>query len=125
MPFQVAEELVHAAGDALGGPSRTSTPACLLRDNGGKLRVDDCTGDDPRWTLHPVRNDSDRKRLARTMADVKETEAARELPGFPDGAVSVAENGTGDRVVLADGGGYAWWDHETGETAAVTVLWDD
>jgi hypothetical protein len=36
----------------------------LLRDNGGDLKI---AGD--WWILHPVRDDTDRKRLKRTAAD--------------------------------------------------------
>jgi len=56
---------------------------------------------------------------------VHETEEARAWPGFPEGAVAIASNGSGDQLVLlaAPGGGLdeaPWrWDHETRELTRV------
>jgi hypothetical protein len=48
-------------------------------------------------------------------------EAADELP---EGAIVVAENGTGDLLVLmADRSEPAWWDHETGEMHPIRTDW--
>jgi hypothetical protein len=92
-----------------------------LRSNGGTVEIDD-----DEWTLHPVRDDSDRKRLARSSNDVAtETSAARSWKGFPDSAVAIGANGSGDLLVLlaegADHFGEAVfvWEHETGETRQV------
>ncbi|MNR26446.1 SMI1 / KNR4 family protein [compost metagenome] len=90
----------------------------LRRQNGGELVV----GNEV-WIVHPVFDSSDRKRVGRTANHIlRETEAAREWPGFPSGAIAVAENGTGDRLVfLSDtlgqtalGSTVYHWEHEGG-----------
>jgi len=92
--------------------------ARLARDNGGEVEAD---GDD--WTLHPVWDPTDRKRMARTAGHVvRETGQAREWSGFPADAVSIAANGTGDRLILRSGSDRVeLWDHETGESSPVDV----
>jgi hypothetical protein len=126
VPFPAGEELIAAAEEVLGRRLPSAHRARLLHDNGGDIQVKGYPGDDPGWTLHPVRDRSDRRRLKRTMADiVTETDAAREWRSFPADAIAVAENGTADRIVLTSSGSYAWWDHETGETAPVVVIWNE
>ena len=126
VPFPVDPERVAEAEAALGRPLPPRHRARLLRDNGGEVEVEAHPAVERIWNLHPVRDDSDRRRLTRTVADiVRETEAAREWPNFPTGAISVAENGTGDRIMLDARGEYGWWDHETGATGPVIVRWED
>ena len=68
----------------------------MRKQNGGAISTDD---DD--WELHPIADSSDRKRLSRTLSSVvSETVAAREWPGFPKGAVAIANNGGGDLLVF-------------------------
>ena len=75
------------------------------------------------WELHPIFDDSDRKRLKRTCNDiVRETTSAREWHGFPPEAAAIGGNGSGDRLILLPdpnsgrfGDAVFWWDHETGE----------
>jgi len=48
---------------------------------------------DDRWILHPIADASDRTRLKRTANHViRETEAARQHPGFPKNAIVIGEN---------------------------------
>jgi hypothetical protein len=90
----------------------------MCRDNGGQVAVSRDV-----FSLHPILDTSDRKRLARTCNDiVRETAAARQWPGFPPDALAIGNNGGGDLLVLLPdpaGGRYAdavyWWDHETGK----------
>jgi hypothetical protein len=75
------------------------------------------------WILLPVRDAADSRRLARTADDIvtRTQEAADELP---EGTVVVAENGTGDLLVLmADRSQPAWWDHETAEMHPIRTDW--
>jgi hypothetical protein len=95
----------------------------MLRSNGGSVEVDD-----DEWVVHPVRDDSDRRRLARSSNDVvAETTVARQWQGFPKSAVAIGANGSGDLLVLlaadADQFGEAVfvWEHETGETRQVAA----
>lgn len=115
MPFPVQARFLDAAEAALGVRFPSAYRARLAADNGGEL----CAGDEV-WWLHPVRDDSDRRRLARTCNDVvRETRDARARPGFPAQAVAIAHNGAGDCLVFVPASAHAgsldepvWrWDH--------------
>jgi len=87
----------------------------MLQDNGGSVEVE---GED--WELHPVLDETDTKRIARTCNDIlRETAEAREWDGFPDNALCIGTNGSGDLLVLlrVDEDRYDdtvhIWNHET------------
>ncbi|MGJ7498613.1 SMI1/KNR4 family protein [Variovorax sp. RT4R15] len=123
MPFDVDERFVEAAERALGVRFPTSYREAMKCSNGGSV---DATDDD--WELHPIADDSDRKRLARTSNSVvHETHRSRGWPGFPQNAVAVGRNGAGDVLVLLGesgklGNAFFVWLHETGE---LTLVADD
>jgi hypothetical protein len=123
MPFPVDIAWVKATEAKL----RTSFPlgfvARMVTLNGGEVEADGDT-----WELFPFLDKSDRKRLKRTCNDiVLETGSARAWPGFPPDGVAIAGNGTADRLILVSDPtapdrlqpGVFFWDHETGEMAAV------
>jgi len=120
MPFDLDERYVQAAEQALGISLPTSYRLAMMRRNGGAVAT---ANDD--WDLYPIADDSDRKRLARTLNGVvPETERARAWRGFPSAAVSLGDNGEGDQLVfLADGQGLGpevfIWRHETCELIRV------
>ena len=118
MPFPVTEDRVAAAEAELGRRLPESLRGHLLQSNGGEVEA---AGDV--WQLHPVWDPSDRKRAGRTANHiVGETARAREWPGFPGGAISVAANGSGDHLILESGGdAFALWDHETGTVEPIDV----
>jgi SMI1 / KNR4 family (SUKH-1) len=133
MPFPVDEERVAAAEDALGRRLPDALRQRLMRDNGGDAeaaaahpRPGAQRDIDPHWQLHPVWDDSDRKRAARSANHiVRETAEARAWDGFPADAIAIASNGTGDRLILQPGKDeLALWDHETGEVQALRVSWE-
>lgn len=121
----VDEERITAAETELGRRLPPPLRARLGRENGGEVEANCELGDDD-WQLYPVWDNSDRKRARRTANHVvRETAGARAWEGFPQGAIAIASNGTGDRlVVLRDTDVVAWWDHETGGTHAAAVEWD-
>ncbi len=125
MPFPTSEEFVAAAELQLGIALPDSLRARLLQGNGGELEA---TGDS--WTLFPVADTSDRKRLTRTANHiVLETQNARRWPGFPELGVPIAANGSGDYLILLPdrpgssqlGSGVFLWDHETGEPQLIAA----
>ena len=122
MAFPVDEERIEAAERALG---RTLPPRLrerLRRDNGGDLDL----GELGPWQLHPVWDDGDRRRVARTASHVvRETEEAHEgIPDLPEGAVVVAADGSGDLLLLLAGEDEPrLHDHETGELEPVSTDW--
>lgn len=125
MAFPVAESLIDRAEAELGRVLPPAYRERLLRDNGGDITASSELGEDE-WQLHPVWDDSDRKRAGRTASHiVRETNAARAWDVFPDGAIAIADNGTGDRlIVLAGLDEVRWLDHETGEVYLAAVEWD-
>lgn len=125
MGFPVEEGRIADAEGELGRRLPSVLRERLLRNNGGDVEASKGVDDDG-WQLHPVWDDSDRKRAGRTANHiVLETAEAREWQGFPEGAIAIASNGTGDRlVVLASTDEVFWWDHETGEAQAAEVDWD-
>ncbi len=102
-----------------------------MRENGGEvtampIREDEQLDFDPYWELHPVWDDADRKRAARTAGHiVHETAEARGWPSFPNGAIPIASNGTADcLILLPDSKDLAYWNHENGAILRVHVWWD-
>lgn len=120
MGFPVAEARILDAERQLGRSFPRLLRDRLIRHNGGEVGAE---GDD--WTLHPVWDPTDRKRMARTAGHVvRETGRAREWPGFPGDAVSIATDGTGDHLILRPGSDRVeLWDHETSESRPVDVDW--
>jgi hypothetical protein len=122
--FPADEKRVDAAESAIGRRFPPELRDRLLRDNGGEVIVRGAPEEDDVWQLHPVWDDSDRKRAGRTANHVvRETEEAR-AAGLRGDAVAIASNGTGDLLVLlGEDDDPRWWDHETGDTQRVSVNW--
>lgn len=96
MPFDVDDRFIDAAESELQTRFPSTYRAAMRKRNGGAVSTPD---DD--WEIHPVADSSDRKRLARTLGSVvSETLVARDWPGFPQGAVAIANNGAGDLLVF-------------------------
>jgi cell wall assembly regulator SMI1 len=75
MPFAVSEERVALAERELGRRFPRQLRQRLMRDNGGEVTAapvgDEAAADfDPYWELHPVWDDGNRKRAARTASHV-------------------------------------------------------
>jgi hypothetical protein len=118
MPFSTSEEFIAKAEDRLGVRLPDALRARLLAENGGELEVDDES-----WTLFPVADNSDRKRVARSANHiVAEAANARMWEGFPPAGVAIATSGGGDFLILLPDEGDPTrlsptlyrWDHETG-----------
>ncbi len=120
MPFPLDRQFVESTEEQLGAKLPVAYVAAMLANNGGEVEV---AGDD--WQLHPILDRSDRKRLARTCNDVlRETAECKKWQTFPEEALAIAANGTGDQVVLLRSGEHfgpeIWhWDYETGELTLV------
>jgi hypothetical protein len=97
MAFDVSEDCVAKAEAALGARLPDAYRRHMMRCNGGELAV----GDDD-WQLHPVFDDTDRRRAARTCNDiVRETAACAGWSRFPP-APQLWRHETGELVPLAD-----------------------
>src|SRR5262245_29411051 len=122
MGFPVDQRFVTRTEDKLATKFSLSYVAQMCKENGGGVKA----GED-HWSLYPILDDSDRKRLKRTCNDViYETNQARKWPSFPAEAVAIGSNGGGDQLVFLHDAGAGrlgdavyWWDHETGEVQKV------
>lgn len=123
MAFDISEEQVAATEAELGRRLPAGYRAAMMGKNG-------CIAftEDDEWDLHPIRDESDRKRLSRSCDHViAETKSAREWRGFPEEALAIGENSAGDVMILlpsrADGSVYGEeifvFRHETGEVGMV------
>jgi hypothetical protein len=117
MAFPTTEDKIAAEEAKLGVRLPPGFRNRLIAQNGGELD----TGDDD-WQIFPVFDNTDRKRAGRTANHIyRETQSAKQWHGFPDGAVAVAANGTGDLLVFIAGQGGClggrlhYWDHDTAE----------
>jgi len=123
LAFPASDQKISAAETALGFSFPAALRERLSRENGGCVYV----GDDPDnvWWLHPVWDDTDRKRMGRTANHIlRETNSIRQWRRFPSDAAAIAENGTGDCLLVHKGDDQIYWfDHETGATEAVEVNW--
>ena len=125
MGLPTSERAVEAAEEQLGRRLPQRLRERLLRNNGGEVLVRWEDGEDEQWQLHPVWDDSDRETMRRSSNHlVREQADAREWPGFPADAISIAAL-DGDQLVLTRGeDDPKLWLHETGELASVEVIWD-
>ena len=76
MAFPVSEDKIIAAETSIGWPLPKPLRTRLLADNGGSVHA---KGDpDDIWWLHPVWDNTDRKRMGRTANHIlRQTGAAR------------------------------------------------
>lgn len=120
MPFPVDVTQVEATEQRLGARFPQSFRERMMRENGGEVDAADDT-----WTLNPVLDASDRKRLARTCNDIlRETEQSKKWRGWPANALCIGNNGAGDHLVfLLDSGTIGpsvfVWRHEIAELQKV------
>ena len=121
MGFPVDDERIARAEDELGRKLPAVLKARLRRNNGGEVRTDNAD-----WTLYPVYDSTDRKRIARTANHVVREQARWQAwRGFPEGAIAIADDGCGNALIIpADSDEIREWDHETGEHEAAVVEWD-
>ncbi len=123
MPFPVDEQWVQEAELALGRRLPDAYRQRMMRENGGEI---DAAGDT--WQLYPIYDKSDRKRIKRTCNHLLlETKSALGWEGFPEKAVAIASNGSGDLLVFLphEHNSHVFepqvylWNHETREAEPV------
>lgn len=96
MALPTQQIFIDQAEQALGVSLPDWLRTRLLQENGGEIETDDDA-----WQLFSVLDTRDRKHATRSAINiVAETQTARQWAGFPEGAVAIAANGTGDLLVL-------------------------
>ena len=123
MPLPTEESRIASTEAEIGRRLPDDLRARLLEDNGGEIEAGGIV-----WHLHPVFDDSDKRRLRRTATAhvVHETREAREAfeDLLPADAVVVANNGGGDLLLLLpDSDVPCWWEPATGELNAAPTDW--
>ena len=100
MPFPVDEKYIAAAEGQIGARFPDAYRAMLMAKNGGHVMLGR-----EQWSLHPIFDTSDRKRVKRTCNHVlAETRTRAGYGGFPQNAVEIGANGYGDALVLLSEG---------------------
>jgi hypothetical protein len=116
MALPTQQKFIDNAEQSLGSAFPSWLKTRLLRENGGEIEA----GGEI-WQLFSVLDTSDRKHASRSATNiVTETKNANKWVGFPENAVAIADNGTGDLLILLSGEVYHWL-HESGTTHPVTV----
>ena len=112
MPFSVDPDRISDAEAAIGIKLPSAWRKALERKNGGEFEFRNEV-----WTIHPVADNADRRRTARTCNHIGwETAQARTWPGFPPDAVALAGSDLGNRLIAKHDSRSVWlWDHETCE----------
>jgi hypothetical protein len=132
MPFPVEPKYIQAAEQALGIQLPPRFKARLSAENGGEILLEP-DNEDSNFTLLPVFDTSDKKRLRRTCNHIaKETASARESwHGFPAQAVLIGDNQYGDFLFLLPespqqlGEAIFLWSSDGGELEQVAGSIDD
>lgn len=120
MAFDVSEKYVAAAESNLEVRLPETYRDAMKKENGGTRK-----SASDLWSIIPIFDQSDRKRMSRTSNDiVRETKAMSSWTGWPPKAICIAQNGTGDALIflregaVCDGTVYLW-NHETGSVKMV------
>ena len=131
MSYPLPTRFLREAEERLGATLPPGYANRMCRENGGAV-----VAAGMEWELYPIRDATDRKRLARTAVDIvrqwEDAKAGRSWNRLPPDALAVGGNGGGDELVLrrdAAGAGYGhrvfWWDHETGDLHAAADGFED
>jgi SMI1 / KNR4 family (SUKH-1) len=118
MPFPTEQNHITAAEHQLGVVLPSSLRDFLLLSNGAEIEFQE-----DYWNLYPVFDDADMRRAKRSASHIViETKNARSWRGFPENAVAIGSDDSGNQMVLIGLDAsrsqrhpvFIWW-HETGE----------
>jgi hypothetical protein len=121
MPFPVESKYISECESNLQVQFPESFKLKMMEMNGGEFKKGRRV-----FQLHPFFDKSSKKRIKRTCYHIGyETKKAHEWSGFPEDAVAIGSDGTGDLLVLRhDGDGILkdhlyLWNHETREARKI------
>lgn len=96
MALPTEQSFIDSAQEQLGCQFPTWLNDRLLQENGGSVWAFD-----DEWQLYSVLDNRDSRHLKRSSTTIlQETNTAKQWDGFPDNAVAIAGNGTGDLLIL-------------------------
>ena len=120
MPFPLPESELEKTEMEIGAVFPSSYRLAMIQSNGGSVEADDDV-----WELFPIRDQSTKKHMSRTCNDVLyETKQAQGWKTFHENAYALANNGTGDLLVMFRKGKefeneIFHWGHEDGSLILV------
>ena len=127
MAYPIEESEVEKTEKQLGAKLPEAYRKSMIEENGKNFIITE----EDEWELFPLKDASNRKKLARTAYDIlKETESALNWPNFPKDSIVIANNGMGDLLFLKkdeknfEDTIYAFW-HETGEVKRFAESFDE
>ena len=128
MPFPTTEAHIQAAERELGVRLPREYRERLLTRNGGELST---SGED--WQVFPVFDTTNRKTATRSASHiVAENRRLRSWVGFPERAVAIGSDGSGNVLLFLplDASGRLdpqvfVWDHETRKCIAAALRYED
>ena len=120
MPWPIDKKFISEAEQSIGAALPAEYKISMMSMNGGAVK----TSDDI-WSLHPIWDKSNKKRLTRTSNDIlRETKAMVAWIGWPENAICIGSNGTGDALIFLIQKNVVKptvykWNHETGQTVKI------
>lgn len=122
MPFPVEEKYILETEDELSVKFPEKFKARMKKLNGGEITESLKDEEDYIYWLYPFFDKSDKKRVSRTCNHIAlETANSRKWRNFPENAIAIAHDGSGNKLVMTHNGDgilsecIYFWDHETGE----------
>jgi hypothetical protein len=96
MAFPVDDQYITAAETELGLTFPSTFKDKMKKENGGEIKTEYGS-----WIIHPFFDKSDIKSIKRTSNHIiLETKNSKEWDGFPDNAIAIGDNGSGDKLIL-------------------------
>lgn len=122
MAKPVKETYINITEERLNFPFPQEYKKLISEENGGSII---CGKEE--WELYPIADLTDKQSIAKTFNNVqKETENSKEWNLFPQAAITVGENGSGDKLVLLPNSSVVYmWFHETGELITLADSFGD
>jgi len=120
MTFPLDESELKKTEDEIGSVLPISYRNSMMLHNGGAIEINGV-----HWELFPIRDETSKESLSRTSSHiVRETQAARNWPRFPENACAIAGNGAGDLLLIFKKGPIFepkifYWNHEDGGLESV------
>lgn len=127
MAFPVEEKYITETENELNVKFPVKFKARMMKENGGELieKLESEEEDYVHW-LFPFFDKSDKKRISRTCNHIGlETKNALEWDNFPQNAIAIGHDGSGNKLVLIHNGDgiltdeLYFWNHETGQSEKI------
>jgi len=130
MAFDISEKYIAEAEKILHCSLPSSYKSIMRDNNGGTVEIDG-----EFWELFPIRDSSNKKRLARSCNDIiTETNSYSKYTNFPENSLAIASDGSGNLLIFMRRSSNAFCvfseevyilDHETGSITKISDSFKD